>query len=45
MSVMMKVGEKVRDYWYCIYVHGFMDGLASQWAGVGKLTKRNFNLT
>jgi hypothetical protein len=26
------------------YAHGFMDGLASQWAGVGKLAKREFNL-
>jgi hypothetical protein len=26
------------------YAHGFMDGLASQWARVGKLTKRDFDL-
>jgi hypothetical protein len=26
------------------YAHGFMDGLASQWAGDGKLTKREFDL-
>ncbi|KAH8588292.1 heterokaryon incompatibility protein-domain-containing protein [Bisporella sp. PMI_857] len=26
------------------YAHGFMDGLASQWAGDGKLTKRDFDL-
>lgn len=26
------------------YAHGFMDGLASQWATVGKLTKRDFDL-
>jgi hypothetical protein len=26
------------------YVHGFMDGLASQWAGDGKSTKEDFDL-
>lgn len=26
------------------YVHGFMDGLASQWAADGKLTRRDFGL-
>jgi hypothetical protein len=26
------------------YTHGFMDGLASQWAGDGKLIKRNFDI-
>ena len=26
------------------YVHGFMDGLASQWAGDGRLAKRDFEL-
>lgn len=26
------------------YCHGFMDGLASQWAENGKLTRRNFDL-
>jgi hypothetical protein len=46
---MNSVGEHENDggKWAVIgtaYVHGFMDGLASQWADDGRLTKRDFSL-
>ena len=36
-----KITGRVGGYWYA-HAHGFMDGLASQWAGDENLAKRDF---